>query len=161
MRWWIFGLLMLLGGLPGATEGAERRVALIIGNDAYVKINALHNAGNDARNMEQALKSAGFEATLRIDADIETEADLEAEAVDAGKVLHAMAEAHNRLNIVVLDACRDNPLPKGRSLSRGLARIDAPTGTFIAMPPAPARPVKDRSRGRKPHSRAIFFSTAR
>lgn len=193
MRWWIFGLLMLLGGLPGATEGAERRVALIIGNDAYVKINALHNAGNDARKMEQALKSAGFETTLRIDAkrrslyqaidafaaqiagspdtvglfyyaghgiqangknylipvdaDIETEADLEAEAVDAGKVLRAMGEAHNRLNIVVLDACRDNPLPTGRSLSRGLARIDAPTGTFIAYAAGPGQTAQDGNAG--------------
>lgn len=68
MRWWIVLLLMLSGSLPGATEGAERRVALIIGNDAYVKINALHNAGNDARRMEQTLRAAGFETTIRVDA---------------------------------------------------------------------------------------------
>ena len=193
MRWWIFLLLMLSGSLPGATEGAERRVALIIGNDAYVKINALHNAGNDARRMEQALRAAGFETTLRVDAkrrtlyqvidafaaqiagspdtvglfyyaghgiqangnnylipvdaDIESEADLEAEAVDAGKVLRAMAEAHNRLNIVILDACRNNPLPKGRSLSRGLARMDAPSGTFIAYAAGPGQTAEDGSAG--------------
>jgi hypothetical protein len=40
MRWLIFGLLMLFCGLPGAAESAERRVALIIGNDAYVKLNS-------------------------------------------------------------------------------------------------------------------------
>lgn len=165
MHWWIFGLLMLFGGLASAVEGAERRVALIIGNDAYVKINPLRNAGNDARKMEQALRSAGFETTLRIDAkrrtlyqvidafaaqiagspdtvglfyyaghglqangnnylipvdgDIETEADFEAEAVDAGKVLRAMADAHNRLNIVILDACRNNPLPRFGDLTHG------------------------------------------
>jgi PQQ-dependent catabolism-associated CXXCW motif protein len=193
MRCWIFGLLMLLSGLPGAAECAERRVALVIGNDAYVKLNPLRNAGNDARKMEQALKTAGFETTLRVDAkrrnlyqvidafaaqiagspdtvglfyyaghgiqangnnylipvdaDIETQADLEAEAVDAGKVLRAMAEAHNRLNIVVLDACRDNPLPKGRSASRGLARMDAPTGTFIAYAAGPGQIAQDGSAG--------------
>jgi PQQ-dependent catabolism-associated CXXCW motif protein len=193
MRWWIFSVLLLFSTLPGATEGAERRVALIIGNDAYVKINPLRNAGNDARKMEQALKSAGFETTLRIDAkrrnlyqvidafaaqiggspdtvglfyyaghgiqangknylipvdaDIDTEADLEAEAVDVDKVLRAMGEAHNRLNIVVLDACRDNPLPKGRSASRGLARINAPTGTFIAYAAGPGQVAQDGSAG--------------
>src|SRR5450631_3089556 len=193
MRWWILCLLILMSGLPGAVEGAERRVALIIGNDAYVKLNPLRNAGNDARKMEQALRSAGFETTLRIDAkrrnlyqvidafamqiagspdtvglfyyaghgiqtngnnylipvdaDIETEADLEAEAVNAGKVLRAMGEAHNRLNIVVLDACRDNPLPKGRSASRGLARMDAPTGTFIAYAAGPGQTAQDGSAG--------------
>ena len=55
-------------GRSGAAEGAERRVALVIGNDAYVKLNPLRNAGSDARKMEQALKSAGFETTLRVDA---------------------------------------------------------------------------------------------
>jgi PQQ-dependent catabolism-associated CXXCW motif protein len=192
MRWWIFGLL-LFGGVHGPAEAAERRVALIIGNDAYVKINPLHNAGNDARRMEQSLRAAGFETTLQIDAkrrtlyqvidafaaqiasspdtvglfyyaghgiqangnnylvpvdaDIESEADLEAEAVDAGKVLRAMAEAHNRLNIVILDACRNNPLPKGRSLSRGLARMDAPSGTFIAYAAGPGQTAEDGSAG--------------
>lgn len=193
MRCWIFSLLMLIGSLPGAAAGAERRIALIIGNDAYVKITPLRNAGNDARKMEQALKAAGFETTLRIDAkrrnlyqvidafaaqiggspdtvglfyyaghgiqangnnylvpvdaDIDTEADLEAEAVDVGKVLRAMGEAHNRLNIVVLDACRDNPLPKGRSASRGLARMNAPTGTFIAYAAGPGQTAQDGSAG--------------
>lgn len=76
-----------------------------------------------------------------------SQADLEAEAVDAGKVLRAMAEAHNRLNIVVLDACRDNPLPKGRSASRGLARMDAPSGTFIAYAAGPGQIAQDGSAG--------------
>jgi len=84
---------------------------------------------------------------IPVDADIETQADLEAEAVEAGKVLRAMAEAHNRLNIVVLDACRDNPLPKGRSASRGLARMDAPTGTFIAYAAGPGQIAQDGSAG--------------
>ena len=194
MRWWIFSLLLLMSGVPGAAECAERRVALIVGNDAYVKISPLHNAGNDARRMAQALKTAGFETTVKIDtkrralyaaiddfaaqiasstetvglfyyaghgiqangnnylipvdADIDSESDLEAEAVDAGKVLRAMGEAHNRLNILVLDACRDNPLPKkSRSASRGLARMDAPTGTFIAYAAGPGQTAEDGSAG--------------
>lgn len=58
-----------------------------------------------------------------------------------------MAEAHNRLNIVILDACRNNPLPKGRSLSRGLARMDAPSGTFIAYAAGPGQTAEDGSAG--------------
>lgn len=194
MRSWICALLMLVCGLPGAAHCAERRVALIVGNDAYVKISPLHNAGNDARRMEQALKAAGFETTVKIDAkrrglyaaidafaaqiaastetvglfyyaghgiqangnnylipvdaDIDSDSDLEAEAVDAGKVLRAMGEAHNRLNIVILDACRDNPLPKStRSVSRGLARMEAPTGTFIAYAAGPGQTAQDGAAG--------------
>jgi membrane-associated protease RseP (regulator of RpoE activity) len=68
MRAWICGLLMLMSGVPGVAACAERRVALIVGNDSYVKISPLHNAANDARRMEQALKAAGFETTVKIDA---------------------------------------------------------------------------------------------
>jgi len=93
------------------------------------------------------IQANGNNYLIPVDADIETQADLEAEAVEAGKVLRAMAEAHNRLNIVVLDACRDNPLPKGRSASRGLARMDAPTGTFIAYAAGPGQIAQDGSAG--------------
>jgi hypothetical protein len=192
MRNWVLGLLMIMSCMCAAA--AERRVALIIGNNAYVRIGALNNAANDASKMDQALKAAGFETTVKIDAkrrnlysaidafaaqiaaspdtvglfyyaghgiqanginylipidaDIESESDLEAEAVDADKVLRAMADAHNRMNIVVLDACRDNPLPKkSRSASRGLARMDAPTGTFIAYAAGPGQTAQDGSGG--------------
>ena len=50
-----------------------------------------------------------------------------------------MDQARNRMNIVILDACRDNPLPKGRSLSRGLASMQAPRGTFIGYAAAPGQ----------------------
>jgi len=57
-----------------------------------------------------------------------------------------MATANNGLNIVVLDACRNNPF--ARSWSRGedeggLAQISAPTGTFIAYSTSPDRTASD------------------
>jgi formylglycine-generating enzyme required for sulfatase activity len=57
-----------------------------------------------------------------------------------------MEEAKNPVNIVILDACRDNPYArswKRSSLSRGLAPIDAPVGSFVAYAAAPGKTAAD------------------
>ena len=55
-------------------------------------------------------------------AQIEVEEDLRLEGVDADEFLKTMERAGAPLNIVILDACRDNPLPKrSRSGARGLS----------------------------------------
>jgi formylglycine-generating enzyme required for sulfatase activity len=83
-----------------------------------------------------------------VDADLQGEDDLDADAIDIGKVMKTMEAARNRLNIVILDACRDNPLPKGgRSGTRGLAVIPAPTGTFVAYATGPGKIAQDGDRG--------------
>jgi len=51
------------------------------------------------------------------------------------------------MNIVILDACRDNPLPKTRGTERGLARMEAPNGTFIAYATAPGQTAHDGAKG--------------
>jgi hypothetical protein len=55
-----------------------------------------------------------------------------------------MEAAGNRLNIVILDACRNNPFArKFRSSSSGLAQMDAPVGTLIAFATAPGSVARD------------------
>lgn len=81
---------------------------------------------------------------IPIGADIESESDVKYEAVDAGRVLGKMEDADNDLNIVILDACRDNPFARSfRSSSRGLARMDAPKGSIIAYATAPGMVAAD------------------
>ena len=49
-----------------------------------------------------------------------------------------LAFADNRLNIVILDACRNNPYKRSfRSAAPGLARMDAPRGTLVAYATSP------------------------
>ena len=61
-----------------------------------------------------------------------------------GAVLSEMDYAHARMNIVILDACRDNPFARSfRSVSQGLASVDAPTGTLIAYATAPGSVAND------------------
>jgi uncharacterized caspase-like protein len=77
---------------------------------------------------------------------IASEDDVEYESVDAGRVLAKMKAARNGMNIVILDACRNNPFPSSfRSASQGLATINAPSGTFISYATAPGSVASDGS----------------
>ncbi len=94
------------------------------------------------------IEADGRNYLIPVDADLETEIDLRFAAIDLGEVLGTLREARARLTLVVLDACRDNPLPqRGRSAARGLARIQAPTGTFVAMSAAPGGVAFDGPKG--------------
>ncbi len=78
------------------------------------------------------------------DAVLETEGDVEFEAIDLGRVLSKMEDSHCPLNIVILDACRDNPFARSfRSTSKGLALVDAPRGTLLAFSTAPGSVAAD------------------
>ena len=86
----------------------------------------------------------GHNYLLPVGAAIEHEKQVEYEAVDMGAVLSEMDYAHNRLNIVIMDACRDNPFARSfRSISQGLASVDAPTGTLVAYATAPGSVAND------------------
>src|SRR5205085_1156168 len=77
-------------------------------------------------------------------ADIQSEIEVEDAGVDVNLVLGYMDDAQNGLNIVILDACRNNPFGRSfRSASNGLAQVDAPTGTLIAYATAPGRVALD------------------
>ena len=79
-----------------------------------------------------------------VDANIRNERDIDIDAIDVNRVLSRMEDARNRLNIVILDACRDNPFSRSfRSAARGLASIDAPSGTLIAYATAPGKLARD------------------
>jgi hypothetical protein len=176
MRDIVLALLMVLGLSFAWTSPtlAEKRVALVIGNDNYSALPDLNNARKDATDMAAKLKGLGFEVILKInarrrdmgralaefegklsssqtglvfyaghgiqadgrnylipsDARIEVEEDLRYEGVDAKDILEAMGRSGASMNIVILDACRDNPLPKRtRSAARGLSVVGIPKGT--------------------------------
>lgn len=62
-------ILVVLSLLVPPTAAAERRVALVVGNGAYLHAPALKNPGNDAREMARTLKRLGFDVILVVDAD--------------------------------------------------------------------------------------------
>lgn len=83
---------------------------------------------------------------IPVDASIQSEADVEDQGVDANLIMGLMDEAGNALNVVILDACRNNPFSRSfRSVSNGLAQMDAPSGTLIAYATAPGSVASDGS----------------
>jgi hypothetical protein len=75
---------------------------------------------------------------------VSSQSDVQFEAVNAGRVLGKMHDAGNKLNIVILDACRDNPFKRSFRTGRaGLAQMDAPKGTIIAYATAPGSVAAD------------------
>lgn len=90
------------------------------------------------------VQSKGRNYLIPIGANVETEAELEDESVDANLVLSYMDEAQNRVNIVVLDACRNNPFARSfRSASGGLAQMEAAKGSFVAFATSPGSVAAD------------------
>jgi uncharacterized caspase-like protein len=207
---------------------ADKRVALVIGNGNYRNFQQLDNPVNDATGVAAALRDAGFQVTLRLDATREdmsqaleqfdqalNKADIglfyfaghaaqvdwhnfmvpisanldvsraavnnlagqvAQETVDLSDVLDRMGRADKKLNIVILDACRDNPftekaLELSRSLSRstgstpikvgvGLVQTVAPPRTFLAYATAPGQVASDGSGKDSPYSAALIQALA-
>jgi hypothetical protein len=90
------------------------------------------------------IQSRGRNYMLPVDAKVEGERELRFEALDVQTVLEELEFAGNRMNIVILDACRNNPFERRfRGGSRGLAAIDAARGTLIAYATAPGAVAAD------------------
>lgn len=77
-----------------------------------------------------------------MDAKIASAVDIVGQTVDVNSVIDVFKTAGNRMNILVLDACRDNPFGKIAS-GKGLAQLDAPPGTFLAFATAPDNVAED------------------
>jgi uncharacterized caspase-like protein len=112
----------------------------------------IHLFGDKILNSEVALfyyaghgiQVNGQNYLVPIDANIKKHEDIEYECVDVGLVLAQMEEKADRTNIVILDACRNNPFARRfRDSSRGLAVLNARRGTLIAYATAPGKVASD------------------
>lgn len=90
------------------------------------------------------LQVGGSNYLVPIGADIRNENEVEYEGVDAGRVLAQMEDAGSKMNIIILDACRNNPYQRSfRSSVKGLAKMDAPIGSIIVYSTAPGSVASD------------------
>lgn len=78
-----------------------------------------------------------------VDANLKTAADVPQQTIDLSSVVDTFKAAGNRMNIVVLDACRDNPFGGSTSSGKGLAQLDAPPSTLLAYATAPGNVAED------------------
>ncbi|MFN7695326.1 MAG: SUMF1/EgtB/PvdO family nonheme iron enzyme [Burkholderiales bacterium] len=113
---------------------------------------AVRDFGSRAEGADVALlyysghgtQALGENFLIPVQATIEKEADYEIEAISARGVLTQIAGARPKAAVVILDACRDNPLAATtKSTTKGLGRMEAPTGTLIAFATAPGTTASD------------------
>ena len=81
---------------------------------------------------------------IPVDADIDRIDDIPKKTYELNTMLAALAKAQNPMNIIILDACRDNPF--GRRLpieQRGLSQFDAPPNSLICYATAPGNVASD------------------
>lgn len=184
----MFFLLLVLGTLQGISQ--EKKLALIVGNASYTDGAALKNPIQDARAIDQALRSLGFETIVKenlslsqlkkaiddfgmrlhgydvglfyyaghgiqlkgrnylvpVDADLKIAQQIEYDCVAAERVLAFMESAKAKVNLMILDACRNNPFERSWTRSTeggGLAFMNAPSGSLIAYATSPGSVASD------------------
>ena len=104
-----------------------------------------------------AVQVDGNNYLIPLGAEIDREDYVPLEAVDVNQILGRMGGADNRLNIVVLDACRNNPFRGiSRGVARGLAQTLAPSGTYIAYSAAPGQVALDGDGRNSPYTAGLL-----
>jgi uncharacterized caspase-like protein len=109
------------------------------------------------------MEIAGKNYLVPIDAQFEKQEDVEDEAVPVSRLFDRLADVRG-IKIVILDACRDNPLATRalrRSLAvvgggKGLAKMDAESGTLIALAAEPGMPSYDGDGVNSPYASALL-----
>jgi hypothetical protein len=100
---------------------------------------------------------SGSNYLVPITANPTREADVDFQMVDVNLVLRQMQGSGTRLNMVILDACRNNPFgARGlRAADGGLAQMRAPEGMLISYATQPGNVALDGTDGHSPYTRAL------
>ena len=98
----------------------------------------------------------GHNYLVPVSAHIKSRRDIDVETVDVERVLGKMDDSKSRLNVVVLDACRNNPfISDKRSVNPGLAQPSAARGTVIAYATGPNSVAEDGDGENSTYSKAL------
>jgi hypothetical protein len=104
---------------------------------------------------------SGENYLVPVDFNARDEADAKYVAYSASRLHDRMAATGATLNIVILDACRNNPFRTSRSASAGLAAMNSGRGAFIAFSTAPGKTANDNPSGRNGLFTASLVETLR
>jgi hypothetical protein len=80
---------------------------------------------------------------LPVDASVHKLDDIPAQSIDVATLVTGISKADNPMNVIILDACRDNPFGDFRVEQRGLSQMDAPARTLLAYATAPGNVASD------------------
>jgi len=98
----------------------------------------------------------GLNYLIPVNETINNEIDVKYNCLETGYVLDVMEKARSSVNIIILDACRNNPYEGYRSVSRGFAFMSAPTGSIIVYSTAPGSVAQDGSGRNSPFTESLI-----
>jgi uncharacterized caspase-like protein len=143
----------------------------LVGGGAQVDLDkpkfdlAIQNFGNQLMGADvglfyyagHGLQVRGSNYLVPITANPRRETDIDFQMVDVALILRQMEGSGTKLNLVLLDACRNNPFGgRGlRSADGGLAQMRAPEGTLISYATQPGNIALDGDDGHSPYTRAL------
>jgi Caspase domain/WD40-like Beta Propeller Repeat len=108
------------------------------------------------------LEVKGKNYLLPVNASMIREDEIAFQAIDANLILEKMNTAKKSVNILIVDACRDNPFARSfRSVNRGLAQMDAPTGTIVSFSTAPGKTASDGDGRNSPFTKNLVKAMMR
>lgn len=92
-----------------------------------------------------------------VNADIKKRADIAPQSLSVKRIADRLSAAGNQLNILIIDACRDNPFPQGVAPADtvGLVPMGAVYGVFIASSTGSGKAASDGDDGHSPYTRAL------
>ncbi|MGD0581497.1 MAG: caspase domain-containing protein [Bacteroidales bacterium] len=107
------------------------------------------------------IQAKGYNYLIPVDATLKSEEEVEYDCVQADRILAKMESGGTKVNIIILDACRNNPFERSWTRSatgRGLAFMNAPTGSLIAYATSPGSTASDGSGNNGLYTSAILES---
>jgi hypothetical protein len=133
-----------------AMRGAIRDFAAKIAAAGPDSIALVYYAGH-------GLQVEGENFLVPVDANIEQETDVGQQALRLSDLMTALASTPSKSRIVLLDACRNNPFSAiNKTAGRGLAIVDAPTGSIVAYATAPGSEAEDGAGRHSPYTAALL-----
>jgi len=139
--------------IAGELKASGFEVALQLDAGRDIMVNAIEAYGNllASRKAVGLFYFAGHGAQLAwrnylvpVDAVIKSMDEVPARAVELNTLLQRLTKAKNPMNVIVLDACRDNPFGKGLPTEqKGLSQFDAPPGSLLAYATSPGNVASD------------------
>lgn len=163
--------------ISDALEGLDFKVETVIDADKAAMEEALAAHGERALGAEISLvyfaghgvQFEGVNYLLATDSTLAAMGDPSSTALDVSRLVEAVQASDPRVGVIILDACRDNPLPPeiapagyagGTALTSGLARLDGVSGLLIAYATAPGQIAYDGSGANSPFAAALAQSLA-
>ena len=129
------------------------------GFDAALKEFGKELAGADVALFYHAghgVETHGLNYLVPTDANPADDGDVLAQGIGLAGILDDLEKANVKINLLLIDACRDNPFPERlAAVNAGLAQMQAPAGTMISFATQPHGVALDGDNGHSPYTRAL------